>query len=289
MGRTRHLHPSFFRHAGLFDAERETGLPVRVGFAGLWTVADREGRFRWRPREIKPDILPYDEVDFSAVLEALEQRGFVVRYVVSGKEFGWIPTFLDWQKPHPREAPSRIPPPTEGEPPPIQGEPKANLGHAKAAGYSGPSESQALQAFQDPRMPEMRADAGARGAPRAAPPPPAGRDADATRDRFPAAYQPDYDAHIRASHRPQALRDEIGMILDGGRPDCAGATAEHIGQALRDLAMKGTGAISTKLLRGFVRGAMREPATHHGPETEEQQVARLQAELRRREAQRRVS
>jgi hypothetical protein len=71
MGRIRTIKPEFFKHSGLFDGERETGLPLRLGFAGLWTCCDREGRFKWRPRELKLDALPYDECDFSLVLDAL--------------------------------------------------------------------------------------------------------------------------------------------------------------------------------------------------------------------------
>lgn len=71
MARIRTIKPEFFRHAGLFDLEQETGLPLRVAFAGLWTAADREGRFAWKPRELKLDCLPFDLVDFSRVLDAL--------------------------------------------------------------------------------------------------------------------------------------------------------------------------------------------------------------------------
>ena len=71
VARIRTIKPEFFRHAGLFDLEQETGLPLRVAFAGLWTAADREGRFAWKPRELKLDCLPFDLVDFSRVLDAL--------------------------------------------------------------------------------------------------------------------------------------------------------------------------------------------------------------------------
>jgi hypothetical protein len=68
MARIRTIKPEFFRHADLYEAEKETGLPLRLAFAGLWTAADREGRFKWRPRELKLDCLPHDEVDFHACL-----------------------------------------------------------------------------------------------------------------------------------------------------------------------------------------------------------------------------
>lgn len=113
MARIRTIKPDFFRHAGLFDAEQETGLPLRVAFAGLWTVADREGRFRWKPRELKLDCLPHDLVDFAAVLEALRKGAFIVRYERDGEVLGFIPSWHEHQVINTREAKSSIPEPTD--------------------------------------------------------------------------------------------------------------------------------------------------------------------------------
>lgn len=113
MARIRTIKPEFFKHETLFDAEQETGMPLRVAFAGLWTVCDREGRFEWRPRAIKTDVLPYDDIDFSRVLDALATRGFVVRYRVDGKEYGLVPGFSRHQVINNRETESRLPAPVE--------------------------------------------------------------------------------------------------------------------------------------------------------------------------------
>lgn len=110
--RIRTIKPEFFLHVGLFDLEHETSLPVRLVFAGLWCAADRRGRFRWEPRKLKAQILPYDEVDFSRVLDALATRGFLVRYASQGIEFGWIPTFEKHQIVNNRERESELPSPT---------------------------------------------------------------------------------------------------------------------------------------------------------------------------------
>lgn len=111
MARIRTIKPEFFRHRRLYQAEQETGLPLRVAFAGLWTVADREGRFRWEPEEIKLDCLPYDDVDFSRVLDALTTRGFLVSYEVDGRKYGWVPGFKDHQLINGRESASVLPEP----------------------------------------------------------------------------------------------------------------------------------------------------------------------------------
>jgi len=113
LARIRTIKPEFFRHADLYDAEKESGLPLRLAFAGLWTAADREGRFKWKPRELKIDCLPHDEVDFSRVLDALTTRGWVVRYAVDGKEYGLIPSWQQHQVINNREKPSEIPEPSE--------------------------------------------------------------------------------------------------------------------------------------------------------------------------------
>lgn len=111
MGRIRTIKPEFFKHGGLYDAERETSMPLRVAFAGLWTQCDRAGRFRWRPRELKLDVLPYDPADMADVLDALATRGFIVKYTVDGEEFGWVPSFTDHQVINNREQKSLLPDP----------------------------------------------------------------------------------------------------------------------------------------------------------------------------------
>lgn len=113
MARIRTIKPDFFRHERLFEAEQATGLPLRIAFAGLWTAADREGRFRWSPRALKLDCLPYDDVDFSRVLHALVTCGFIVQYEADGVEYGAIPSWSSHQVINNREAASEIPEPNE--------------------------------------------------------------------------------------------------------------------------------------------------------------------------------
>ena len=109
--RIRTIKPEFFHHEGLFEAELETKLPIRVAFAGLWCIADREGRFKWEPRRIGVQVLPYDGVDFSRVLDALTTRAFVLKYRVGDACFGWIPSFLKHQVINNRESESILPDP----------------------------------------------------------------------------------------------------------------------------------------------------------------------------------
>lgn len=114
MMRIRTIKPEFFLHERLFEAEQQSGLPLRVAYAGLWCAADREGRFKWEPRRLGVQILPYDQVDFSRVLDALTTRGFIVKYASGTGEFGVIPSFTTHQVINNRERESELPDPAGG-------------------------------------------------------------------------------------------------------------------------------------------------------------------------------
>src|ERR1700730_8877014 len=107
--RIRTIKPEFYNHTSLFDLEQKSRLPIRVAFSGLWTVCDRDGRFKWDPRELKVHVLPYDDLDFALVLDALVTDGFVVRYEVAGRVYGYIPSWRNHQVLNARERKSRLP------------------------------------------------------------------------------------------------------------------------------------------------------------------------------------
>jgi hypothetical protein len=111
--RIRTIKPEFFLHDGLYELEAESGLPVRLGFIGLWCAADREGRFKWEPRKLGVQILPWDNVEFSRVLHALATRGFIRCYASEGCDYGVIPSFTAHQVINNREKESDLPEPTE--------------------------------------------------------------------------------------------------------------------------------------------------------------------------------
>lgn len=109
MPRIRTIKPEIGVHEKLFDLEQEIGLPIRFVWAVLPCHCDREGRFEWRPRKLGVQILPYDQIDFSRVLDALLTRGFVVKYRVVDTWYGVIPTFTKHQVINNREKQSSIP------------------------------------------------------------------------------------------------------------------------------------------------------------------------------------
>lgn len=107
--RIRTVKPETAKHLDLFDSERSSRLPLRFAYIMLWCHCDREGRFTWEPRRLKAEILPYDDVDFSRVLDALVTRGFIVKYASGGREFGWCPGLERHQIFNNRESPSILP------------------------------------------------------------------------------------------------------------------------------------------------------------------------------------
>lgn len=115
MARIRTIKPEFFRNRKLYRAEQESSLPLRLAFAGLWVCADREGRFKWEPEELKLDALPWDDVDFAAVMAALEEIDAIRSYEIDGRKYGYIPAWKEHQVINNRESESALPPPPAQE------------------------------------------------------------------------------------------------------------------------------------------------------------------------------
>lgn len=99
MARIRTIKPEFFRHEALQDLEiANPGMCPLMVFAGLWGHCDSKGRFEWKPRMLKLDILPFLPFDMEKTLEILEQAGMLRRYSVNGKDYGEVPTFEKHQR-----------------------------------------------------------------------------------------------------------------------------------------------------------------------------------------------
>ena len=141
--RTRLLRPGFFTN------EQLARLPVRARllFAGLWCLADREGRLEDRPERIRAAVFPYERINVAPLIQTLADARIVKRYECASSRYIALPNFCKHQHPHPREAPSLLPPPPTG----------SDLGMAKAL----PSPSVSVS-VSDPRSrsgQEQRADA----------------------------------------------------------------------------------------------------------------------------------
>lgn len=109
MARSRNIKPGFF----LNDELAQLDMAARLLFAGLWCIADREGRLQDRPMRIKAEVLPYDDCDVDSLLNQLHDAGFVTRYEIDGYKYIQVNNFSKHQNPHKNEAESVIPPPEE--------------------------------------------------------------------------------------------------------------------------------------------------------------------------------
>ncbi|MCE5336804.1 MAG: hypothetical protein LLG06_19680 [Desulfobacteraceae bacterium] len=113
MARIRGLKPDFFKDEDLAFLPFE----ARLFFEGLWCHADREGRLEDRPRYLKAEIFPYDDVDVEKLLYLLSNpnlpdrpnKVFIRRYQVDEKKYIDIPEFLKHQAPHRTERNSILP------------------------------------------------------------------------------------------------------------------------------------------------------------------------------------
>ncbi|HHL6031092.1 hypothetical protein [Klebsiella pneumoniae] len=111
MARSRNIKPGFFTNDELAECH-----PLgRLLFAGLWTIADKEGRLDDRPKKIKAMLLPFDEADCDALLQQLNDHKFIIRYRVNGECYIQISNWKKHQNPHCKEAASEIPAPIEND------------------------------------------------------------------------------------------------------------------------------------------------------------------------------
>lgn len=116
MARIRTIKPELFHHEGLCDLPIET----RYLFMGMLCHADRAGRLPDRPRRIKAQVLPYEDItpaQVDGMLEALASHpeAFLLRYEVEGQKVIQITSFLRHQRPTEKEPQSDLPPPVGWE------------------------------------------------------------------------------------------------------------------------------------------------------------------------------
>lgn len=111
MARMRNLHPDFFTDEKVV----QVSLAARLCFQGLWCEADREGRLEDKPLTLKMRLFPADNLDIEPLLAELAKVGLVQRYSAEGRRYLLVSNFKRRQHLHPKEAPSKLPPPPDGQ------------------------------------------------------------------------------------------------------------------------------------------------------------------------------
>ncbi len=108
MSRIRSIKPEL----PLDEDLAELSFAARYLFINLFCHADRNGRLEDRPKKIKAQILPWDDVDVDALLDELSCH-FVLRYEAEGGKFIQIINFSKHQRPSLTEQAGIIPAPSE--------------------------------------------------------------------------------------------------------------------------------------------------------------------------------
>lgn len=103
--RARNIKPGFWKNEDLVEVPFE----YRLLFVGLWMLADREGRLEDRPKRIKMELFPCDNVDIDAGLNELCRLGLLERYESEGVNVVLITKFAEHQSPHHSERRSELP------------------------------------------------------------------------------------------------------------------------------------------------------------------------------------
>lgn len=95
MARIRSIHP------GLFTDEAWVSCSplARVLIIGLWTEADDQGVFEWKPLTIKMRLLPVDQVNVTELLEELVRNQLIQSFEHGDKKYGAIRNFQKYQRP----------------------------------------------------------------------------------------------------------------------------------------------------------------------------------------------
>lgn len=105
MARARNIKPGLFKNEILVEMDPA----ARLLFIGLWTLADREGRIEDRPKRIKLELLPFDDVNVDEMLNQLAEGGFINRYQANEVKVIEVCNFLKHQNPHGTEKDSELP------------------------------------------------------------------------------------------------------------------------------------------------------------------------------------
>ena len=99
MSRIRTIKPQFFCNEELCDLEEQyANLRPMLVFAGLWTVCDKNGVFKYKPRTLKLKILPFLNFDIQQSLEVLEVNNFINTFTVDNVKYGHVIHFSDHQR-----------------------------------------------------------------------------------------------------------------------------------------------------------------------------------------------
>lgn len=95
MARIRSVHPSLFTD----DDWVSCSAFARLFYIGLWTDADDQGLFVWKPLQLKMKIFPGDSIEAGPLLDELVAADLIASFSHAGSKFGAIKNFRKYQRP----------------------------------------------------------------------------------------------------------------------------------------------------------------------------------------------
>lgn len=95
MARIRSIHP------GLFTDEAFAGLcsDAQMFLIGLWTEADDQGMFEWKPVTLRMRLRPTKDGSVDGLLSEIAGAQCIKRFEINGRPYGAIRNFRKYQRP----------------------------------------------------------------------------------------------------------------------------------------------------------------------------------------------
>lgn len=95
MARIRSIHP------GLFTDEAFVSLSTdaQVLLFGLYTEADDQGVFEWKPLTLRMRLRPTKDGAIDPMLSEMEAANIIIKYEINGRHYGAIRNFRKYQRP----------------------------------------------------------------------------------------------------------------------------------------------------------------------------------------------
>lgn len=127
MARIRSVKPEFWNDLALANLSRD----ARLLYIALWNQADEWARLHGDTRWIKGHCLPYDDdlglPQIDALLTELATAKKVIRYVVEGAPYMFLPNLSEHQRLEPAKVPSRLPAPADADRPTPEPDPSQSV------------------------------------------------------------------------------------------------------------------------------------------------------------------
>jgi len=95
MARIRSIHPGLFTD----EAFAPLSSDAQMLLIGIWTEADDQGVFEWKPLTLRMRLRPAKDGDVNALLDEIVASNSVKRFEVEGKSYGAVRNFRKWQRP----------------------------------------------------------------------------------------------------------------------------------------------------------------------------------------------